>query len=161
MRAFSKKPVPADVKARILEAARLTGSSMNTQHWRFIVVQDEGNLKQLADDSSTGGWSADSDFSVIILTDPKVPGHIIDAGRALQDMQLAAWDAGVCSGIFTGVKADKMRKDFAIPKELEITAVAGFGYPKESVTGKKKDRKPLGEIAFGEKFGNEIDFKVK
>ena len=114
------KTVPADVKSRILEAARLTGDSMNTQHWRFIIIQDKGNLKRLADDSTTGPWAAGCNFAVIILTDPKVPGHVIDGGRVLQDMQLAVWNMGVGSGIFTGVKADKLRKDFAIPKELEI-----------------------------------------
>jgi nitroreductase len=156
VRQFSKKPIPADIKSKILEAARLTGSSMNTQHWRFIVVQDRTNLKRLADDSTSGGWAAGSDFAVIILTNPRVPGHVIDGGRALQDMQLAAWNTGVGSGIFTGLKEDKLRKDFAIPKELEITAIAAFGYPQANVTGKKKNRKPLNEIAFSEKFGNEF-----
>jgi len=158
VREFSKdKPVPADVKSRILEAARLTGSSMNTQHWRFIIIQDKENLKRLADDSTTGPWAVGCDFAVIILTDPKVPGHVIDGGRVLQDMQLAAWNMGVGSGIFTGVKADKLRKDFAIPQELEITAFACFGYPARNVTGKKKNRKALSEIAFSEKFGNKLD----
>ena len=158
VREFSKgKPVPADVKSRILEAARLTGSSMNTQHWRFIIVQDKGNLKRLADDSNTGAWAAGCDFAVIILTDPKVPGHVIDGGRVLQDMQLAAWNMGIGSGIFTGIKEDKLRKDYAIPQELEVTAFAGFGYPVRNVTGKKKNRKPLSEIAFREKFGNKFD----
>jgi nitroreductase len=161
VREFSKsKSVPADVKSRVLEAARLTGSSMNTQHWRFIVVQDKANLKRLADDSTTGPWVAGCAFAVIILTDPRVPGHVIDGGRVLQDMQLAAWNMGVGSGIFTGVKEDKLRKDFAVPKELEVTAFAGFGYPARNITGKKKDRKALSEIAFSEKFGNKLDPKT-
>jgi nitroreductase len=161
VREFSKsKPVPADVKSRILEAARLTGSSMNTQHWRFIIVQDKGNLKRLADDSTSGAWAAGCDFAVIILTDPNVPGHVIDGGRVLQDMQLAAWNMGVGSGIFTGIKEDRLRKDFAIPQELEVTAFVGFGYPARNITGKKKNRKPLSEIAFSEKFGNKFDPKA-
>jgi nitroreductase len=161
VREFSKsKPVPQDLKSRILEAARLTGSSMNTQHWRFIVVQDKGNLKRLADDSTSGAWAANCNFVVIILTNPRVPGHVIDGGRVLQDMQLAAWNMGVGSGIFTGIKEDKLRKDFAIPQELEVTASAAFGYPARNITGKKKNRKPLSEIAFSEKFGNKFDPKA-
>lgn len=160
MRQFASKRVPAEVKSRILEAARLTGSSMNSQHWRFIVVQDKANLKRLADDSTTGPWSAGCDFAVIILTNPKIPGYTIDGGRVLQDMQLASWDLGVGSGIFTGVKEDKLRKDFAIPQDLQITATVCFGYPTEKVTGKKKDRKPLSEIAYGEKFGAGLELKT-
>jgi nitroreductase len=159
VRAFAKdKPVPKDVKSKILEAARLTGSSMNTQHWRFIVIQDRENLKRLAGDSTTGPWAAGADMAVVILTDPKVPGHLIDGGRVLQDMQLAAWNMGVGSGIFTGVKEAQLRKDYAIPQEMLITAVACFGYPQAKVSGRKKNRKPLSEIAFGEKFGNKLNF---
>jgi nitroreductase len=158
VRQFSQsKPVPFDAKSRILEAARLTGSSMNTQHWRFVVIQDKANLKRLADDSTTGAWVAGSDFAVIILTDPKVPGNVIDAGRVLQDMQLAAWNLGIGSGIFTGVKEEKLRSDYRIPQELKVTALVAFGYSATKITGNKKNRKALTEIAFSEKFGNKLD----
>lgn len=162
VRQFSnEKSLSEEARSRILEAARLTGSSMNTQHWRFIVVQEKSNLKRLADDSTTGAWAAGSDFAVIILTNPKVPGNVIDGGRVLQDMQLAAWNIGVGSGIFTGTKEDRLRKDFAIPNDLAITAVACFGYPKSKITGHQKNRKPLSEIAFSEKFGNEFIPRAK
>ena len=114
---------------------------MNTQHWRFIIVQDKGNLKRLADDSTTGPWVAGCDFAVIILTDPKVPGHVIDGGRVLQDMQLAAWSMGVGSGIFTGVKEDKLRKDFAIPQELEVTSFCRIRLSGQEYHGEEKGQK--------------------
>ena len=31
--------VSSEIRLKILEAARLTGSSLNTQPWRFIVIQ--------------------------------------------------------------------------------------------------------------------------
>ena len=43
VREFAPGRVADGNKARILEAARLTGSSMNSQHWRFILVSDLGN----------------------------------------------------------------------------------------------------------------------
>jgi nitroreductase len=153
----AKKPVPMDVKLKVLEAARLTASGMNMQHWRLIFIQDPKSVKQLADDSTTGQWVAACNFAVILLTDPKLPFHQLDAGRAIQDMQIAAWNFGVASRIFSGFNADRMRKDFAIPNNLELTAVAGFGYPAKKVTGKRKNRKPLEEIAFLEKYGNKLD----
>jgi nitroreductase len=157
VRQFDSRPVSADVKLKVLEAARMTGSSSNTQHWRFILLQDKENINRLAEDSTTGPWVKTSSFAIIVLVDPKVPGHMIDAGRALQDMQLAAWDLGVGSGIFTGVNEAKIRKDFAIPPNLQLAAFLGFGYSTKKVTGMKKQRKPLSEIAFVEKFGNSID----
>lgn len=152
VREFSRQKVPSEIKSKVLEAARLTGTGLNTQHWRFILVQD--NLKKLADDSTSGGWVSGADFAVIVLTNPKYNFHLIDAGRVVQDMQLAAWSYGVASGVFTGVKEAQFQSDFAIPKELNPTIVLGFGYPAGKLTGRKKSRLPLGELVFMEKYGN-------
>lgn len=157
VREFSDKGVPSDIKLKILEAARMTGSSMNIQHWSFILVQDRANLHMLATDSTSGRWVGESSFAVIVLTDPKVPGYLIDTGRAVQDMQLAAWDQGVGSGIFTGVNEQKLRSDFGIPDNLKPTACLGFGYSAKKVTGKRKNRKHLEEIAFSEAFGRKLE----
>ena len=153
----SKKPVPKDVKLKVLDAGRVTGSGMNSQHWRFILVQDPKNLKQLANDSTTGPWVAGANFAVIILTDPKLPFHLIDSGRAAQDMQIAAWNEGVASRLYTGFNDQKMRNDYAIPSNLETTIVIGFGYPAKKITGKRKNRKSIEEIAYLEKYGNKLE----
>ena len=155
VREFASKHVPWEVKSKILEAARLTSSAMNMQPWRFILVQDRANVKRLAKDSTTGRWVEGADFAIIVLIDPKVPISSMDAGRVIQDMQLAAWNFGVASGIYAGVGEASLRKDFAIPDELKPPAVLGFGYPKRKILG-KKDRKPLEELAFSEKYGQKI-----
>jgi nitroreductase len=157
MKDLDLKPVPKDVKLKTLEAARRTGSGINSQHWRFILVQDPKNLQQLAQDSTTGKWVQNANYAVIVLTDPKFAFHLIDAGRAVQDMQIAAWNFGVASRLYTGLDASKMRRDYAIPPNLEPSVVVGFGYPAKKITGKKKNRKSLEEIAFLEKFGNKLD----
>lgn len=157
VREFSGKPVGPDVKLKILEAARMTGSSMNTQHWRFLVIQEREAIERLAQDSTTGGWVRGCSFAVVILADPAVPGYLIDTGRALQDMQLAAWDQGVGSGVYTGFDSARLRKDFGVPDNLRPTAGLGFGYAKKPVTGRRKNRKPLGEVAFAETFGRVLD----
>ncbi len=153
----SKKAVPKEIKQKVLDAARLTGSGMNSQHWRFILVQDPKNLKQLADDSTTGQWVGGANFAVIVLTDPKLAFHGIDAGRAVQDMQITAWSSGVASRLYTGFNEQKMRKDYAIPANLEVTIAVGFGYPAKKITGKRKNRKPLDEIGYFEKYGSKLD----
>lgn len=155
VREFTSERVPADAKRRILEAARLTASSMNTQHWRFVLVQDRANLEKLAGDSVSGKWVEGADFAIIISIDPKVPSSLIDAGRVVQDMELAAWNFGVASGIFTGITESSLRKDFAIPDSVKPTAVLGFGYPKRKIVG-RKNRKPLEELFFPERYGAKL-----
>ncbi len=155
VREFSSKPVPHPVKLKILDAARVTGSGMNVQHWRFILVQNPIRIHKLAEESTTGSWVNGANFAVIVLTSLKYGFRLLDAGRALQDMQLAAWNLGVASGIYTGVKEEDMRKDFGIPPDLEVSAVIGFGYPTRKLHG-KKNRRPLHEIAYLDKYGNPL-----
>jgi nitroreductase len=154
VREFSTLDVPSEIKLKVLESARLTGTGLNTQHWRFILVENKDNLKKMAEDSTSGSWVEGANFAVIVLTNPKYNFHLIDAGRVLQNMQLAAWNHGVSSGLFTGIREEKFRSDYAIPKDLSPTIIIGFGYPARKLTGKRKNRLPLHELVHYEKYGN-------
>ena len=154
VREFSTLGVPPEIKLKVLESARLTGTGLNTQHWRFILVENKDNLKKMAEDSTSGSWVEGANFAVIVLTNPKYNFHLIDAGRVLQNMQLAAWNHGVSSGLFTGIREEKFRSDYAIPKDLSPTIIIGFGYPARKLTGKRKNRLPLHELVHYEKYGN-------
>ncbi len=81
---------------------------------------------------------------------------MLDAGRALQDMQLAAWNSGVVSAPTTSFSEEGMRIQFNIPREFSISAVLGFGYPRRMVLG-KKNRKPLSELASQERYGSPLE----
>jgi nitroreductase len=152
IRKFSQQNVPESIRREILEAARLTGTGLNSQHCRFIFVHGVDRLRTLAEDSTSGSWVAGANFAIIVLTNPNYRFHMIDAGRVLQNMQLAGWNHGVASGIFTGVKESELRRDFAIPKELNIALVIAFGYPLRKIEGKKQ-RIPLSELVYYEKYG--------
>ena len=151
VREFSTKSVPDETKSKVLEAARLTGTGLNTQHWRFIIVEERENIKTLAQDSISGGWSTGANFAVIILTNPEHNYHLIDAGRVAQDMQLAAWNFGVASGLFTGIREKQLAADFNIPKWLKPAIVVAFGYPARALKG-KKNRQPLETLVHRERY---------
>jgi nitroreductase len=154
IREFSQENVSPSIISIILNSARYSGSGLNTQHWRFIVIKEKNNIKKLSEDSTSGQWIVGANFAIILLTDPNYGFHLLDAGRVIQNMQLSAWENGVGSGIYTGVRDEKMRTDFKIPSNLSISAVLGFGFPKKSITGKRKNRKPLSELAYNEVYGN-------
>jgi nitroreductase len=154
VREFSAQVVQSEVRLKVLEAARLTGTGLNTQHWRFILVENKDNLKKLAQDSTSGSWVAGANFAIIVLTNPKYNFHLIDSGRVIQNMQLAAWNQGVASGLFTGIKEAELRNDFGIPQDLSPTVVVGFGYPARKLVGKRKNRLPLNELIYYEKYDN-------
>lgn len=147
--------VSSEIRLKILESARLTGSSLNTQPWRFIVIQNKDNLIKLSNDSTSGKWISGANFAIIILTNPYFRFHLIDAGKVVQNMQLAAWNYGVGSALFTGIEEERMRKDFSIPIDYKPVIVVGFGFPKKKIDGKtkKKNRLTMHELVSFEEYG--------
>ena len=153
---YAPRDVLPDVKLKVIDAARLTGSGMNNQHWKFILVQGPDRLKTLANDSTTGKWVEGANFAVIVLTNPKYGFHLIDAGRALQSMQIAAWSFGVASRIYTGINREALERDFGVPKDLSPSVIVGFGYPAKKIVG-RKNRKTLAEVAYQDRFGKPLN----
>lgn len=48
IREFSNDDVPSNIISTILNSARYSGSGLNTQHWRFIVIKEKNNIKKLS-----------------------------------------------------------------------------------------------------------------
>lgn len=46
IREFSKENVHSNLISTILNSARYSGSGLNTQHWRFVVIKEENNYKK-------------------------------------------------------------------------------------------------------------------
>src|SRR4249919_2304226 len=88
IREFSEENVPVEMIPTILNSARYSGSGLNTQHWRFVVIKAKNNLKKLSEDSTSGQWIVGANFAIILLTDPNYGFHLLDAGRVIQNMQL-------------------------------------------------------------------------
>lgn len=159
VREYADESVEEATKGRIMEAGRLASSGKNTQHWRFVLVDEPDDLERLARVSPTGGWIAGADFAVVVVTDPTYEYHDLDAGRAITYMQLAAWEAGVGSCIYTGVDETGRRDLLGIPEDNAVSAVVGFGVPPvpvEDVVG-RKDRVPLKEIAYDGTFEEQLE----
>ncbi|HEX9136494.1 MAG TPA: nitroreductase family protein, partial [Nitrospirota bacterium] len=47
VRAYEAKPVPRDVLNEVLNAANEAPSAMNSQPWRFVVIEDPSAKKKL------------------------------------------------------------------------------------------------------------------
>ena len=152
VRNYQEQPVPADVVRRIVEAGRLTGSSTNRQPWHFIVVEDRDMLRQLGALARTGPFIAQAPLAIVVVID-KSPPAVSDASRAIQSMMLTAWGEGVGSNWVGPGGLDKVKPLLGIPDELDVAAILPFGYPAQPVGQGKKKRKPLGEVAHRERFG--------
>ncbi|MFW5919335.1 MAG: nitroreductase family protein [archaeon] len=155
VRDFSDDPVDPEVRHAVLDAGRLAPSGKNTQHWRFVLVTDEGDLAQLAELSTSGTWIEGADFAVVVTTDPSYHYHELDAGRAITHMQFAAFDRAVGSCIYTGYDDEGMHEFLDVPDDRTIVAVVGFGRPVDGLRGRKR-RQSLSDVAYADRFGKPL-----
>ena len=96
VRNYQDKRVPSEVVRRIVEAGRLTGSSMNRQPWHFIVVENRDTLRQLGALAKTGPYIAQAPLAIVVVIE-RTMFSVSDASRAIQSMILTAWSDGVGS----------------------------------------------------------------
>ena len=152
VRAYQGKPIPEDLIDRIVDAGRLSGSSMNLQPWHFIVVQDHDTLRQLGTLAKTGPYIAQAPLAIVVVID-KSRFAVSDASRAIQTMMLTAWAEGVGSNWvgFGGLEA--VNTLLHIPADREVFAIIPFGYPAAAVGRGKKNRKPRAEVVHREQYG--------
>lgn len=95
-RRYRADPIPTDVVERILDAGRLSGSSSNAQPWTFVVLDSRPRVEALAEAVYVRENVLGAGLVVGMLVGGKGPTSF-DAGRAAQNMLLAAWNEGVSS----------------------------------------------------------------
>jgi nitroreductase len=132
VRRYAERPVPEDVERRILEAGRLSGSSQNRQPWRFVVLEDRATVERVAD----AVWAPANVLGAALVIAVAVGGRgpvQFDAGRAAQNMLVAAWNEGV-GGCPNGVRdAEALGAALGLAEDERFAIVLSFGYPARPV----------------------------
>jgi nitroreductase len=152
IREYQDKPVPPETVRRIVEAGRLTGSSMNRQPWHFIVVQNRDSLRQLGALAKTGPYIAQAALAIVVAIQ-RTPFSVSDGSRAIQSMMLSAWSEGVGSNWVGFMGLTEVKPLLGIPEDVDVLAIIPFGYPAKPVGKGKKNRKPLSEVVHLKRFG--------
>ncbi|HEY7420306.1 MAG TPA: nitroreductase family protein [Ktedonobacteraceae bacterium] len=152
VRRFKDTPIPESIVRQIVEAAHLTASSQNGQPWHFIVVQNKETLQRLGHLARTGPYIAQAPLAIVVAMDQS-PFAVSDGSRAIQDMILAAWSEGVGSNWVGFNNLREINALLGIPEDVSVLAIIPFGYPVEAVGKGQKKRKPLGEVAYSERWG--------
>jgi nitroreductase len=151
VRNYRDDPVPPDTVRRIVEAGRLTASSMNGQPWHFIVVENRDTIRQLGALAQTGPYVAQAAVAVVVAIE-ETKFAVSDASRAIQSMILTAWSEGLGSN-WVGFRAlTAVKPLLGIPDDLDVLAIIPFGYPAQAHGRGKKQRKALSEVAHRERF---------
>lgn len=145
-RDYAETPVSAEVRQRILDAGRLTGSSKNRQRWEFVVVSGDAR-----DRLAEAVYAPENVRTAALVVAVVGDASSFDVGRCVQNMMLAAWGDEVVS-CPNGVRDPDAAAEIC---GGEVRAILSFGYParprdpdSRSVEewSARANRKPLSEL---------------
>jgi nitroreductase len=139
-RAFSEKPVPADVLRSLFEAARWAPSSNNEQPWAFLVATREDHeaharmLSTLVEFNQT--WARHAPVLAIAVSELNFArtgkpnrNAFYDTGAAIANLSLEATSRGLFVHQMAGFDPRKVIELFEVPSGWEPIAAFVIGYP--------------------------------
>ena len=149
-RTYADKPIPPEALRRILQAGRMAGSAKNSQLCRFVLLEERARKEELA---ACGQYAAHIPWApvVVAIVMPK-EGRDFDAGRAAQNMMLAAHANGIASCPVSMHDQDCARRVLGLPEGHKVPIVIAFGYPTDAPRAPGVPRTPLDELVHRERW---------
>ncbi|MGE5597372.1 MAG: nitroreductase family protein [Hyphomicrobiales bacterium] len=161
-RAFAGRPIPDDVLHRILQAGRMAGSAKALEPVRFVVIREPDQKQAIAACGDFTPHLPGAAVVVALVLEPE-RGQVgkplsifrgpFDAGRAAQNMMVAAWAEGVASCPASMHNAEAARMVLELPEGYTVANCIAFGYPAEGDQRRPaRPRKPLDEYVHWERW---------
>jgi len=180
-RAFSEKPVPAEVLRSLFEAARWAPSSSNEQPWAFVVTttdDKENHTKMLSTlVEFNQAWAKHAPVLAIAVSELAFAknGHanrnaFYDTGAAVANLSLEATSRGLFVHQMAGFDPHKAIELLEIPSGWEPISAFTIGYPGNPETLPEtlrqrelapRERKPLDTFVMGGHWGKTASFIQK
>ncbi len=144
-RRFDQKAISEDILQDILTAARYASSAANKQPLTYVVVQSPEKVKEVFKLTKWAGYlpaevgqPKEDEAPVLfigIIENEKISAFCdTDAGLAISNMTLAAWNHGVGSCIIGACDKVKLSQMFELNEDQKLHTVVAFGYPTHTST---------------------------
>ncbi|MCM1325069.1 MAG: nitroreductase family protein [Bacteroidales bacterium] len=144
-RRFEQKEIDQSIVDEILLAARLASSAANRQPLSYIVVEGKNRVAQVFEHTRWAaalppelGQPKEGEWPVLFIA---VVENLdinrdcdTDAGLAIGNMTLAAWNHGVGSCIIGACNKQKLSELFGLTENQKLHTVVAFGYPSHKST---------------------------
>lgn len=175
---FSREPVPPSDLRSLFEAARWAPSSYNEQPWRYIVgIEGRGKThERIVDCLSEGnqGWARNAPVLALGLIMRSFSTNARPNKAAEHDLGLASANLVVEATAhklhvhqMIGLDPEVARRLFSIPEDAEALTALAIGYRDRSASAdgalrdresRPRQRRPLSEFVFSDRFGEKADF---
>jgi nitroreductase len=166
-RQFTDEPLTDREISAIVDAARWSGSSRNTQPWRFIELRDRSTILRLHEAGLPQTRSLATALTAIAIIVPSRPeyaeSYAYDEGRAAERMLIAASFLRVGAGIawlqpsIQGMAGELL----GLPDGWLCRTIVVLGHPTEEARAPKlgadKARLPRDEVVFEERWPSSKD----
>ena len=180
-RAFSDKPIPADVLRSLFEAARWAPSSNNEQPWAFLVStrEDAENHARMLSTlvEFNQAWAKHAPVLAIAVSELNFErtgkpnrNAFYDTGAAVANLSAEATSRGLFVHQMAGFDAHRVIELFGIPSGWEPIAAFVIGHPGDPESlpeplrqreAAPRERKPLESIVMGSHWGKSAAFLQK
>ncbi|HEV8537017.1 MAG TPA: nitroreductase family protein [Candidatus Limnocylindria bacterium] len=162
IRQYTDEPIPDEVVDQLLNLARWTGSSRNSQPWHFIVVRDREKIRKIAALRPNINWAASAPVGIAIMLEGASPmSEAYDEGRLTERLLTGATLLGYGGGVaWFGEAAHQAeaKRILGIPETRTARQIVMIGRPKSRAdprpTGPARGRKPLAELVSFDQFGS-------
>ena len=161
-RQFEPTPLTDAELDAIADVARWTGSSRNTQPWRFLVLTDPSTLRALNEaglPQTRGLETAPAAIAIVLPADPSREVHdAYDDGRVAERILIAASMLDLGGGI-SWIRSDVREaaaRILGLPGDWTVRTIVQLGHPTPAARAPKSApgtaRLPLEEIAFRDRW---------
>jgi nitroreductase len=161
VREFTDTPLTDAELEAITDVARWTGSSRNTQPWRFLTIRNPGVISRLEAAGLPQTRALKTATAVVAIVLPDDPERVIsrayDDGRAAERMLIAAGMLGLAAGI-AWVRPEvmpAMREVLDLPPGTIVRTLMALGHPTAAAMEPKSPRGqarlPRDESVFAER----------
>jgi nitroreductase len=161
-RQFEGGPVPEEALRRILQAGRMAGSARALEPVRFVVITGQEQKERVAACGRSTAHLVAAPLVVAIVLEPEmgVVGAPLthfrgpfDAGRAGQNMMVAAWAEGIGSCPASLHDGEAAGEALGLPEGYTVANCIAFGYPAApDGTPERRPRKALEEYVHRERW---------
>jgi nitroreductase len=158
VREFTQNPVATAELDAVADVARWSGSSRNSQPWRFITIRDEKTLRALAVAGAPQTRLLDTAPAAIAIVLPADESHQVsyafDEGRAAERMLIAASPFGLGAGIcwIRSAALPAVRPILALPEDRLVRTIVAIGHPTDAARRPKsapgQGRLPREQVVF-------------
>jgi nitroreductase len=160
-REFTPEPPTEAELTALTEVARWTGSSRNTQPWRFIVIHDRDVIARIHDagvPQTRALLTAPVAIAIVLSGDPGDVEHAFDEGRVSERLLIGARLLGLGAGVAWAKEEVRplIGELLGLPADHFVRTIVVVGHPTEAATHPKsapgKARRPASEMVFAERW---------